>query len=117
MFGLNPWTLLIAGIAFIAWSSAVGYKAYQFGGNAAQIVCERRVDALQAKYDEQAKRIAELNKNWQDAIDALVEQHSKEAELQQQEEAELQKKVDEYEKTIGDATSCITDQSDSDKLQ
>lgn len=114
----NPWALL--GIAVILAGSH-GYVYYQGradGGNKAALACEVRVAKLQGAYDVQAKRIDELNKQWQATLDAFIEGETQRAKDRQTELDTANAKLDEYENKLATSkSSCILDQSDIDSVR
>ncbi len=109
----NPWVLLIiAGV--LAGSHAYAYVQGRYdGGNKAALACEVRVNKLQGAYDEQAKRIADLNKAWQDALNAFVEGEAQRAKDRQTELDEANAKIEDYISKLGDAKkTCLLDDDD-----
>lgn len=117
MFGLSPYLLVGAAALLISTNIATGIKAYQFGGNAQKVACERRVDDLQAKWDKEIAKNNAINKSWTEAIVAVQENGNKEAADLQAENAALNSKVKDYEATLTANPSCVLSQPDIDKLQ
>lgn len=117
MFGLSPYLLGGTAIILVASNVVTGYKAYQFGGNAAQIKCERRVDDLQSKWDKEIAKITASNKAWTAALVTIQESGNKEAADLQAEVADLNKKVEEYETSIGNDANCTIGKPDVDRLR
>ena len=119
-FGLlaNPWALLVIGGVLAGSHGYAYYQGRQDGGNKAELACEVRVAKLQGAYDAQAKRIDELNKQWQATIDAFVEGEAQRAKDRQTELDTANAKLDEYESKLATSkSSCILDQSDIDSVR
>lgn len=117
MFGLSPYLLVGAAALLISTNIATGIKAYQFGGNAQKVACERRVDDLQSKWDKEVAKNNAINKSWTEAIVAVQENGNKEAADLQAEVADLNKKVEEYESSLGNDSSCTIGKPDVERLR
>lgn len=114
---LNPWTLLGIGVALVISHGTVGYKAYQFGGNAQKVICERRVDELQSRWEAEIAKVNATNKAWTDAITKVLEAGNEEAAKAQAEIEALNQKVRDYEATLSDNPACLLTDPDIDKLR
>jgi len=113
MFGINPWALLIAGASALALLAGAYFYGRSDGAAHEALACETRVAKLQGEYDVQAKRIDELNKQWQATLDAFVEQEAERAKDRQAELDDANTKVDEYVSKLADSKKlCVLDDTD-----
>lgn len=118
-FGLfaNPWVLLIiAGV--LAGSHTYAYvQGRSDGGAKANLACEQRVNRLEAAYEEQAKRIDDINKAWKTALDTFIETEAQRAKERQAELDDANAKLGEYENKLSESKkACVLDQSDIDSV-
>jgi hypothetical protein len=113
----NPWIILAILGALAASHSFVAYKSFGLGGNAAKVECEKRVKKLQDAVDEQNKQIAALNEKWANAITAVQDAYNKNVADQQEKEQELEKRIADYEATIGASTDCTISRGDVDRVR
>jgi hypothetical protein len=112
-FLANPWALLIiAGV--LASSHTYAYVQGRYDGAAkADLRCEVRVNRLEAAYEEQAKKIDEVNKAWTEALRLFVEGEAQRAKDRQAELDEANAKIEEYIAKLSDSKkACVLDDDD-----
>src|SRR5688572_13235606 len=117
MFGLSPWLLGGGAILLVVTNLATGWKAYEFGGNAAKVECEQRVNRLQKLWEIEVAKNKATNDAWTEAITKVLESGNKEAVDLQTEITELNKKVEDYEASVGTDPACTLNKSDADRLR
>lgn len=115
--GLNPWTILIVAGALAASHGYVAWKAFDLGGDAAKIECEKRVKTLQDGIDEQNKKIAALNETWEKAISAVQDAYNKDVAEEAAKQGELEKRIADYEASIGSNSDCTINRDDLDRVR
>lgn len=107
--------LTLAGIGFAALTGSHYYaydKGYTNGGNVERIACNERIDKAN-------KAAEELGRQWLEGLTKVVEANSKAAAEDDARNAELQKKLDEYEAQViaGGGELCLINDDDVNKLR
>lgn len=117
MFGLNPWVLLGFGVLLVSTNLATGWKMYEFGGNVEKVACNTRVISLQTAWEKEIAKAKATNEAWTEALTKVMEAGAKDAAEDQAAIDVLNKKVEEYETTLGNNADCAINQSDIDRLR
>lgn len=115
--GFNPWAILAVVAGLAASHGYVAWKAFDLGGDAAKLECEKRVKAIQDKIDEQNKQIAALNETWEKAISAVQDAYNKDVAEEAAKQDELEKRIADYEASIGGNTDCTINRDDVERVR
>ena len=115
----NPWVMLAVLGALVASHSAVAYKAYSIGGATQQLVCEKRIDKLNAEIEKQQAEINKANSDWKAEIDKVVTAFNEASQSRQDTIDKLEQESKDYEITLeelrkapGSNRSCKLDRRD-----
>lgn len=110
---MNPWVLLAIGVALVSSHGYAYLQGRADGGDKARLQCEVRINKLQGQYEEQAKRIDDLNKSWKNALDAFVEGEAERAKDRQKELDDANAQVDDYIAKLAESKkACVLDDGD-----
>lgn len=115
--GFNPWAILAVVAGLAASHGYVAWKAFDLGGDAAKVECEKRVKKLQDAVDEQNRQIAALNETWEKAISAVQDAYNKDVAEETAKQDELEKRIADYEASIGSDSDCTINRNDLDRVR
>lgn len=117
LLSVNPW--VVVGVLVTLAAAAVGIFAYgvNVGGNAAELACERRVAAILRDYEDKKAEVERLNKEWQARIDALDDAYNKLLVEENKSDAEREKRIEEYERTLAAVDGCTVTDDDLGRVR
>lgn len=100
--GVNAYAAVAAlwAVSILLSSGYVGIKAYQWGGSVQIVKCETRVAALKQQIDKANAAIKAETDKWTSAYRQIEQQREADVRAAEQQEADLQQKVREYEAQI-----------------
>ena len=110
LLSLNPWAII--GV-LAAVGAAVGSSflyGVNVGGTAADLRCEKRMAAIMRDLEDKKAEVERINKEWQARIDALDDSYLRTLAEENREDAELEKRIADYEQTLAERRDCrLTD--------
>lgn len=99
----------LSGIAAIGllWAASLGVsnvytgiKAYNFGANSEIVKCEKRVSALKKQVDDANDAVKKVTEQWIAAYDRINSEREKVVREAEQQETDLQNKVEAYAEVL-----------------